>query len=199
MNPLPVVPSWDGLHPLIIHFPIALLLVAPLLLVVGLFVRDGRPWAAAGLVLLALGTFAAWVAVSTGHAAGEIAERGPAAIERALERHEELAETTRTVFTALTLALAVLVVVPALLRRPLSRPVGMAATLVFLALYGGGALLLVGTAHQGGLLVHEFGVRAMVAAAPADPASEPLPAGVTPAGERRDENGHREEGHRDRD
>ena len=28
MIDLPPVPTWDGLHPLIIHFPIALLLVA---------------------------------------------------------------------------------------------------------------------------------------------------------------------------
>ncbi len=32
----PPFPSWDGLHPLIVHFPIALLLVAPLFVVLGL-------------------------------------------------------------------------------------------------------------------------------------------------------------------
>ena len=31
----PPIPSWDGLHPLIIDFPIALLLVAPLLVLIG--------------------------------------------------------------------------------------------------------------------------------------------------------------------
>ena len=35
MIEFPPIPSWDGLHPLIVHFPIALLLVAPLLVVLG--------------------------------------------------------------------------------------------------------------------------------------------------------------------
>ena len=35
--------------------------------------------------------------------------------------------------------------------------------LAFLVLYGTGALFLVNTAHQGGRLVHELGVRAPVA------------------------------------
>jgi hypothetical protein len=35
--------------------------------------------------------------------------------------------------------------------------------LAFLLFYGSGLVLLVNTAHQGGRLVHEFGVRAMVA------------------------------------
>jgi len=31
----PPIPNWDALHPLIIHFPIALLLIAPIFVVVG--------------------------------------------------------------------------------------------------------------------------------------------------------------------
>ena len=45
MIQMPPIPSWDGLHPLIIHFPIALLLVAPLLVLVGALLKPekGRP------------------------------------------------------------------------------------------------------------------------------------------------------------
>ena len=45
MIQMPPIPSWDGLHPLIIHFPIALLLVAPLLVLIGALLKPekGRP------------------------------------------------------------------------------------------------------------------------------------------------------------
>ncbi len=165
MNLLPPIPAWEGLHPLVTHFPIALLLVAPLLIAISLFVRTARPWAIAGLLIMSLGTAAAYVSVSTGEAAGERAEHSVASAKAVLEEHEEMAETTRNVFTALSLMFATLVLAPLVLRRPLSRTVSVTATVIFLALYGGGALILVGTAHQGGRLVHEFGVRASLAPA----------------------------------
>ncbi len=167
MGLLPPMPSWDGLHPVIIHFPIALLLVAPLLVIVSLFVKSARPWAAAGLVVMTLGTLATYLSVSTGEAAGELAERSALAARAVLEQHEEMAETTRNLFTALTLMFGALVVLPALTRRPLARTVSMSATVIFLALYAGGALVLMNTAHQGGRLVHEYGVRAAIAPTPA--------------------------------
>ncbi len=168
MNLLPPMPSWEGLHPMIVHFPIALLLVAPLLIAVSLFVKSARTWATAGLVVMALGTAAAYVSVATGQAAGEQAEERVVAAKAVLERHEEMAETTRNVFTALTLMFAMLVIAPAVIRRPLARSVSVTATLIFLAFYSGGTLFLANTAHQGGRLVHEFGVRAMIAPTRAD-------------------------------
>lgn len=159
----PPIPTWDGLHPLIVHFPIALLIVAPVLVVLGLvFHRRFVCFAVSATVLMALGTIAAFVAVSTGEAAGELAMRTPE-INAALERHEELAETTRWVFVVLTLLFAALAFVPAAIKRPLKRLPGVIAGVVFLLIYSGGTLLLANTAHQGGRLVHEFGVQALVA------------------------------------
>jgi uncharacterized membrane protein len=163
MGMLPAIPSWDALHPFVIHFPIALLLVAPVLIVVSLFVKSARPWAIAALTVMALGTLASFVSVSTGEAAGELAERGGAVAKSVIEQHEEMAEATRNVFTALTLVFSMLVLAPALTRKPLTRLVSVVTTVIFLALYTGGALVLVNTAHQGGRLVHEFGVRAALA------------------------------------
>jgi hypothetical protein len=78
MFQLPPIPSWAGLHPLMIHFPIALLLVAPLFIVAGAILspRKSRPAMMAALLLMVLGTVSIFVAVESGEAAGRIAERG---------------------------------------------------------------------------------------------------------------------------
>ena len=171
---LPPIPSWDGLHPLIIHFPIALLLVTPLLIVLGAVLPGkGRAILISAFVLMLMGTVASFVAASTGEAAGELAERFPG-VEPVLEQHEELAETTQVVFSVLTGIFALIVFAPIVLRKELTRATLIPLNFAFLLFYGAGMILLVNTAHQGGLLVHQYGVRAMVvdttaqAAAPAD-------------------------------
>ena len=161
----PPIPSWDGLHPLIIHFPIALLLVAPILILIGLVSPNrGRAFFGAALVLMVIGTIASWVAVSTGEAAGELAERAAGA-GAVLEQHEDLAETTRSAFTILTGLFLLILFAPAIFRTRFSQKLLLPANIFFLLLYGSGIVLLVNTAHQGGRLVHEFGVRAMMAPA----------------------------------
>ncbi len=170
MIEFPPIPSWDALHPLIIHFPIGLLLVAPVLIVLGLFMKkSGRSFAMAALVVMALGTASTFIAVSTGEAAGELAERTPA-VSKVLEHHEELAETTRVIFSILTVVFAVILFGPRLLRKELDRVPSAVLTLVFLLLYLAGSVVLTNTAHNGGLLVHEYGVHALVETGPVDQA-----------------------------
>ena len=159
---LPALPPWTGLHPLIVHFPIALLLVAPLLIVLSVLLRRHRGgFGAAALVLMLVGTVAAFVAVSTGEAAGDLAERTPG-VAAALERHGELAETTRTIFAVLTGMFVVIYAAPLVRRREWPNGLYVALSLVFLTFYAGGAVTLVNTAHLGGQLVHQYGVRAML-------------------------------------
>jgi len=167
MFQFPPIPSWDALHPLIIHFPIVLLLVAPLFIVIGAVLQPakGRPYHLAGLALMLLGTAAVFVAVGTGEAAGELAERTQG-VSQVLETHETLAERTRVVFSVLSVIFGVLLFVPRLLKHAENRLVSTTLPLAFLVLYSAGALLLVNTAHNGGRLVHEFGVRAMVTPGP---------------------------------
>jgi uncharacterized membrane protein len=159
---LPPWPGWDALHPLVIHFPIALLLVAPIFVALAAL-RPGRgtPFAISALVLLVLGTTAAFVAVETGEAAAEVATRSEA-INVALERHATLAEVARNLFAGLTALYAIILVAPRLLAS-LKKPAYVAVMhLVFLALLLAGDLVLANVAHRGGLLVHKYGVHAML-------------------------------------
>lgn len=167
----PQIPSWDAIHPLVIHFPIALLLVAPVLIVLGfLLPKQSRGLFIGGLALMALGTIGSYLAVATGQAAGELAERTPG-VAGVLERHEELAETARAIFTALTIVYAAILFGPSILKKGFSRAATTIVSGVFLLLYAGGALLLVNVAHQGGMLVHQYGVHAMTGA-PSQSATE---------------------------
>jgi uncharacterized membrane protein len=162
----PPLPSWDGLHPLIIHFPIALLIVAPLLVVLGALAgKRGKGLLMAALILMALGTTFSYVAVETGEAAAELADRTPQ-MAPVLAHHEKLAERTRLIFTVLTVLFAAVLLTPALLKWEMKRPLALALCAGFLVFYAVGAVTLANTAHNGGRLVHEFGVRALMPAAP---------------------------------
>jgi len=174
MLQFPAIPSWDALHPLIIHFPIALLLIAPIFIVAGAVLKPdkGRSYLVAAMVLLLVGTAAIFVAVETGEAAGKLAERTPG-MALVLETHESLAERTQAVFSVLSVIFLALLAVPWFLKREDTRLTTTILPLAFLVLYSAGALLLVNTAHNGGRLVHEFGVRAMVTSAPVDANATP--------------------------
>lgn len=169
MVEFPPLPSWDGLHPLIVHFPIALLIVAPLFIVLGIVLRRARPFLWAALLLMVIGTAGIFIAISTGEAAGKLAERTPQ-INAVLEHHEQLAERTRLGFAILTVVFAAILALPRLIRRQPGRVATLVLPVVFLVGYLAGMVMLVNTAHNGGRLVHELGVQALVA--PSPPPSE---------------------------
>jgi len=177
---LPHLPSWNGLHPLIVHFPIALLFIAPLFVILGIAVGPlkRRPFLVSALILMVVGTASILLAVETGEAASEIVSSTPA-VRTVLRQHQDLAETTEILFAVLTVVLAALLYVPELLRRgPGPGPqVSVALLVVYLLFYATGGLFLVNTAHRGARLVHEFGVKAPIVSsvAPADLASLPAP------------------------
>jgi uncharacterized membrane protein len=168
MITLPPIPSWEGLHPLIIHFPIVLLLISPFLILIGAFLprEKGRALLYTALGLMVVGTLSTFLAAATGEAAAKLVERTPQ-INAVLEQHEELADLTRGVFLFLTVIFAAIILAPKAFHKLSGRLVETALPLIFLVLYGVGAVLLTNTAHNGGRLVHEFGVRAMVVQSPA--------------------------------
>lgn len=161
----PYMPTWDSLHPLIIHFPIALLLLSPLFILIGavLPAPKGRPYMIAALIVLLLGTVSIFISTSTGQAAAELAERG-GKVNAVLESHEDLAKETQVIFAGLSLILLGIFALPRMLRRKDTRLFSTFLPLAFLALYSVGVVFLINTAHAGGRLVHEFGVHAMLPA-----------------------------------
>jgi uncharacterized membrane protein len=160
---LPPWPGWDGFHPLVIHFPIALLMVAPVFVALAIIrPKQAGAFGLSALILLVLGTAAAIVAVETGEAAAELATRTEA-VNAAIARHASLAATARNAFAGLTVLYALLLGLPRMSPgRFASRGFVTAANAAFLALLLAGCLVLANAAHHGGLLVHKYGVQAML-------------------------------------
>lgn len=154
------LPAWSALHPALAHFPIALLLVAPLVAAAAwLWRHHRRPLLVAAFGLAAAGTVGVYLSAATGDAAREAAPK-TSEIAAAVEQHESLGAAERTVATALTALLAALLWGDRLVHRPLGRrtAVVLAVLLVTAALASTG--LLVATGHSGGVLVHTMGVHA---------------------------------------
>lgn len=169
----PSLPPWAGMHPLLVHFPIALLFATPLFLVLALLLGRRRPiWSMAAMVLLLLGTVGVFFAAASGEAAGKVAERSPE-INVVLERHEHLAEAARGLFSGFALAFAALIFVPLALKRQMPSWGHYGAHGFFLVAFLGGLGFLVQIAHQGGRLVHQYGVHALMAPAQTELASQP--------------------------
>jgi len=174
MLQFPPVPSWDAMHPLIIHFPIVLLLLTPLFVLIGAVVRPPRnsPYMMAALITLFLGTSSIFLAASTGEEAAELADRA-GGVNAVLAAHETLASTCEILFAVYSALFAALFLWQWIFRSRQSRIISSAAPLVFLAVYSVGLAYLVNTAHAGGRLVHEFGVHAMMPQDNSQPGSKP--------------------------
>lgn len=139
-------------HALSVHFPIALLPVATIAMFVSFFRRgDSRThWQFASILLLALGTAMAWVAVSTGDSAEGLVAR-KICDPTVLKSHEIAGENTAWLFTA---ALMMLLMFRTTIVRPALRTVSLYLAFI-LMLTGIG--FLVYTGHVGASLVYEQG------------------------------------------
>lgn len=148
---LPSLPS--PLHPAVVHFPIVLMILLPVVAFGALWaIRRGstpfKAWSLPVAVAAAL-TLSAWAAVETGESQGDKVE--DAIGEQAVETHEEAAERF------LLFSGAVLVLTGAgLLRGTIGRTARLVGTVGALGLVGAGYQV----GHSGGRLVYGDGTTA---------------------------------------
>jgi uncharacterized membrane protein len=171
MFQMPPSTPWNALHPSIVHFPIALLLLAPLFIAAAVIWRKhARPLSLVALAVLAAGVCSAQLALMSGEAAEDAVDPLGAA-KSLLHEHEEAGELVRNVYFGLAAAFAVVTGALVMRRERCPRllyPWG--ALLVLLAMLPC-SLLVINTGHLGGRLVHEYGIHAPLGAGP-----QPVPA-----------------------
>ena len=156
------------LHPILIHFPIALLVAGLGIDVAGWLL--GSDWLRrSALLLLILGALGTAAAVWSGSSQEEIIVKTPD-IERTLETHSDSGEATMWFF------LGVAAVRAGVVRRRKLTP-GVHALFILLWLVGAG--LLVRTAYYGGEMVYEHGAGVAAPAASGAPGSAPAPVRAT--------------------
>jgi uncharacterized membrane protein len=140
----------DPLHPAVVHLPIALAVLIPVLaaafvLAIATGLLPARAWLL--VVLLQIGLAAsAWVAIETGDADEERVERVVA--EQYIEPHEEAAEQLLIAAAVTALLMAV-----GLLPERLGRTARIAGTLAALVVF----VSAVRVGHSGGELVYRHG------------------------------------------
>jgi uncharacterized membrane protein len=135
-------------HPLTVHFPVAILLLATIVKIVAVLLREQQQgfWQRAGAYLLYIGFLAAWVSVYTGSLAESIVAR-KLCDPTVLKDHEIAAFNLAYIFTGAT-------VLELALRFQLLKfkPKLLQVIVVLLMLAGSGFLVYVG--HTGASVVY---------------------------------------------
>jgi uncharacterized membrane protein len=146
-----LIPAWaPNIHPLLVHFPLALLCAAIAIDLVGCACRCNKPLRQAATLLYALGTVGAIAAYLTGRAASQSIWL-PGMAEPVLKQHWDWALRTVWFFGIVT-------VVRLFFLRPSRREPGLAIVAAFALVGLVGIGLLLETGDRGGRLVYQHGV-----------------------------------------
>ncbi|HOM17734.1 MAG TPA: hypothetical protein PK777_07195 [Thermoguttaceae bacterium] len=168
-------PGWDGLHPWMVHCPMALFLTAPVFVLLAMILFNrGRWMSLTALILLGLGLIGASFSQSSGLAARDYLDQSSVKLSDeaadVLQRHQQLGSMIVPVYGILFVVYLVLFLL-SIAVRPFDNPVWLFfMNLIFLVLLAVAGLVLVNTGELGGRLVHEFGVHGRIR--PMPPAAE---------------------------
>jgi uncharacterized membrane protein len=162
MLQLPMIPGWDGIHPLLIHFPLTLFFLAPVFVLFAGFTKATirRTFLISALTVMLLGITSTYVAFEAGQtAAASVTRTGE--VRTVVERHQEFANLARSNLTVATLLFGLSLLICRLLHLQMHELTGVLplGSVVFYAL---GLFWLINTAYHGERLVHEFGVGSTV-------------------------------------
>lgn len=145
MNQLPDFWRTEVFHPLSVHFPIALLLIATAFIALS-FISKKLHWVHSGSILLFLGSLSAWISIYTGDLADGIVSR-QICDPTVLKDHENFAYYTAWVFSAASL-IDLSKYFLELFKKPIFRVFVLIAALV-------GCYCLVQTGHKGANVVYQ--------------------------------------------
>lgn len=139
-------------HPLTVHFPVALLLLATITFLVALFLKRSRrhTWELSGSLLLFTGSLGAWIAIYTGNIADGAVAR-TICDPTILKTHENASYTTAYLFTSASLVNLFM------LRRMFNDKLQSVFKYGLLLLMLSGSGYLVYTGHLGATLVYQQG------------------------------------------
>lgn len=146
MDQLPDIWRTEVWHPLSVHFPIALLIMATIFKLIAFFIKR-ELWILGGTVLLLLGTIAAWVSIYTGDLADGIVSRS-ICDPTVLKEHENNAWIMAWIFTAASVL--EISIITRVLKKNLFR-----FFIIIITITGTVFLLFVG--HSGASLVYQQG------------------------------------------
>lgn len=161
MFSFPTLPPLEGMHPLVVHFPLGLLMIAWVPMLLCVLDKKRRPkWIHTALTLLLIGTIFTFAAVFTGEEAEHIIGSTSQLIEDAVHEHEETAESARNFFILTTVLFAFAAIARKQLAGSKKKPVMIVLGILIAISYALGALALTNAGHQGGVLVHHHNILA---------------------------------------
>ena len=162
MPQLQMIPGWDSIHPLLIHFPLTLFFLAPVFVLFAGFAKTKtrQTFLISALTVMLLGVASTYAAFEAGQtAAATVTPTGE--VRTVVERHQELASLARSSLTVATLLFGLTLLICTWFHLQMRELTGVLplGSVVFYAL---GLFWLINTAYQGERLVHEFGVGSVV-------------------------------------